>query len=116
MPFSKSVLFFFFFFNVLCSFYLSLDSISIGIGSAVFSDWALIVIADFPPSVSLTVQISYVKYKNLVAIVFIALANPFPFRRRKWQPISVFLPGEFHGQRSLGGYNLWGHKESVMTE
>ena len=35
---------------------------------------------------------------------------------RKWQPISVFLPGEFHGQRSLGGYNLWGHKESVMTE
>ena len=22
--------------------------------------------------------------------------------RRAWQPTSVFLPGEFHGQRSLG--------------
>ena len=36
--------------------------------------------------------------------------------RRKWQPIPVFLPGEFHGQRSLEGYSLWGHKESDMTE
>ena len=27
----------------------------------------------------------------------------FPWRR-KWQPIPVFLPGEFHGQRSLAGY------------
>ena len=24
--------------------------------------------------------------------------------RRKWQPTPVFLPGEFHGQRNLGGY------------
>ena len=24
----------------------------------------------------------------------------------------VFLPGEFHGQRSLAGYSSWGHKES----
>ena len=31
---------------------------------------------------------------------------------RKWQPTPVFLPGEFHGQRSLTGYSLWGHKES----
>ena len=23
---------------------------------------------------------------------------------RKWQPTSVFLPGKFHGQRSLAGY------------
>ena len=36
--------------------------------------------------------------------------------RRKWQPTPVFLPGESHGQRSLGGYSLWGHKESDMTE
>ena len=28
--------------------------------------------------------------------------------RRKWQPISVFLPGKSHGQRSLVGYSLWG--------
>ena len=36
--------------------------------------------------------------------------------RRKWQPTPVFLPGEFHGQRSLAGYRPWGHKESDMTE
>ena len=29
---------------------------------------------------------------------------------------SVFLPGEFHGQRSLAGYSPWGHKELDMTE
>ena len=32
------------------------------------------------------------------------------------QPTPVFLPGEFHGQRSLVGYRPWGHKESDMTE
>ena len=36
--------------------------------------------------------------------------------RRAWQPTPVFLPGEFHGQRSLVGYSPWGHKESDMTE
>ena len=25
--------------------------------------------------------------------------------KRKWQPTPVFLPGEFHGQRSLVGYS-----------
>ena len=28
--------------------------------------------------------------------------------RRKWQPISVFLPGKSHGQRGLVGYSPWG--------
>ena len=39
--------------------------------------------------------------------------------RRKWQPTPVFLPREFHGQRSLAGYspyNPWGGKESDTTE
>ena len=36
--------------------------------------------------------------------------------RRKWQPTLVFLPGKFQVWRSLVGYNLWGHKESYMTE
>ena len=35
--------------------------------------------------------------------------------RRKWLPTPVFLPGEFHGERSLVGYSPWGHKESDMT-
>ena len=39
----------------------------------------------------------------------------FPWRR-KWQPTPVFLPGKFHGQRSLMGYSPWGCKESDTTE
>ena len=37
-------------------------------------------------------------------------------RRRAWQPILVFMPGESHGQRSLMGYSLWRPKESDTTE
>ena len=36
--------------------------------------------------------------------------------RREWLPTPVFLPGEFHGQRSLVGYSPWSHKESGMTK
>ena len=35
---------------------------------------------------------------------------------REWQPTPAFLPGEFHGQRSLAGYSPWGHKESDTTD
>ena len=35
---------------------------------------------------------------------------------RKWQPMSVFLPGKYHGQRSLVGCSPWGCKESETTE
>ena len=37
-------------------------------------------------------------------------------RRRPWQPTSVFLSEEFHGQRSLVGYSPGDHKESDTTE
>ena len=41
-----------------------------------------------------------------------------PGSGRSWRgarkPIQVFLPGESHGQKCLGG--LWGRKESYMTE
>ena len=36
--------------------------------------------------------------------------------RKKWQPTSVFLPGESLGQRSLTGYSPQGHKESDVKE
>ena len=36
--------------------------------------------------------------------------------KRKWQPTPVFLPGKFHLQRSMGGYNQWDHQESDTTE
>ena len=35
---------------------------------------------------------------------------------RKWQPTPVFLPGKFHGQRSLVGCSPRDHKESDTTE
>ena len=37
-------------------------------------------------------------------------------RGREWLPTPVFLPGEFHRQRSLAGYSPWAHKESGTTE
>ena len=37
-------------------------------------------------------------------------------KRREWQPTPGFLPGESHGQRSLGGYSLWGLQELDMTD
>ena len=36
--------------------------------------------------------------------------------RREWLPTPAFLPGKFHGQRSLAGYSPWGHKEVKTTE
>ena len=36
----------------------------------------------------------------------------FPWRR-KWLPFPVFLPGKYHGQRSLVQYTPWGRKESA---
>ena len=36
--------------------------------------------------------------------------------RRAWQLTTVFLPGEFHGQRTLVGYSPSGCKESDTTE
>ena len=36
--------------------------------------------------------------------------------RRQWHPIPVFLPGKFHGQRSLVGSSPWGGEEWDTTE
>ena len=48
-------------------------------------------------------------------IIRIKITHP-DVGRRKWQPIPVFLPREFHGQRSLVGCCPWGRTESDMTE
>jgi len=44
-----------------------------------------------------------------------SLGREVPWRRA-WQPTSVFLPGESHGQRSLAGYSSKGRKELHTTE
>ena len=36
--------------------------------------------------------------------------------RRKWQPTPVFLPGKFHGQRSMVGYHPVQFSHSVMSD
>ena len=46
---------------------------------------------------------------------FDPLLGKIPWRSKPL-PSLVFLPGKSHGQRSLAGYSLWGHKESDMTE
>ena len=35
---------------------------------------------------------------------------------KEWQPIPIFLPRKFHGQRSLASYSPWGCKELDTTE
>ena len=46
-------------------------------------------------------------------ILFLGGEDPW---RREGLPTPVFLPGEFHGQRSLVGYSSWGKKELDTTE
>ena len=46
-------------------------------------------------------------------VQFLAQEDP---QSRKSQPLHVFLPGKFHGQRNLAGYSSWGRKELDMTE
>ena len=63
--------------------------------------------------------------KNLLAMLesqvqsrpgFDPWAGKMPWSR-KWQLTPIFLPGEFHGQRSLLGYTVHGiAKESDITE
>ena len=35
---------------------------------------------------------------------------------RKWIPTPAFLPGKYHGWRSLAGYSPWGCKKLDTTE
>ena len=49
-------------------------------------------------------------YLNIVKVIYDKpTANLW---RRKWKPIPVFLPGNFHGQRSLAGYLVHGVTKS----
>ena len=55
--------------------------------------------------------------KNLPAILETQIwFNPWIRKipwRREWLPTPVFLPGEFHGQRSLAGYSPWAIKSQT---
>ena len=58
----------------------------------------------------------YVLVKWCTHCFFISCLLPVQISSRKWQPTPVFLPGKFHGQKSLAGYSPWGCKESDTTE
>ena len=53
--------------------------------------------------------------RDTAAVGFDAWVRKIPWRR-KWKPTLVFLPGEFHGQRSLAKCSLQDCKESDTTE
>ena len=63
-------------------------------------------------SVSLVVQVA----KNLPAMqeTWVRFLGQEDSLGRKWQPTPIFLPGEFHEQRSLVSYSPWGRKELDM--
>ena len=70
-----------------------------------------------------TIYIAFTLYLQLFTYHLHYIRYYKPFRddlkysmRREWQPTPVFLPGEYHEQRSLAGYSPWGHKESDTTE
>ena len=50
-----------------------------------------------------------------VRLGFSPWVGKIPWRRKRL-PNPVFLPGEFHGQRSLAGHRPWGHKELDTTK
>ena len=56
-----------------------------------------------------------VTWANVGAAGLIPGSGRLPWRE-KWQPTPIFLPGRFHGQRSLTGYIVQGVAESDMTQ
>jgi len=48
--------------------------------------------------------------------VFLLVPAPTWEWPRLWRLLQVFLPGEFHGQRSLSSYSQWSHKDLDVTE
>ena len=45
-----------------------------------------------------------------------SLGQKDPLKKEMVPTLQVFLPEEFHGQRSLASYSPWGHKELDTTE
>ena len=74
--------------------------------------------------INLSIYILYINlvccnFVNVLVLIFFFFGEEFKERfpwRREWHHTSIFLPGEFHGQRSLVGYGPWGRKESNITE
>ena len=81
--------------------------------SSLFSDSWWLVCSGFPSWCS--GKESACQYRRCNRHRFNPCVSKIPWSR-KWQPIPVFLPGKFHGRKSLVGYNPWGCEESDMIE
>ena len=75
-----------------------------GLENTVYSPWGY---KELEMTEQLSLSLSTVK--NLLQwgrLGFSPWARKIPYRR-EWKPMPVFLPGEFHGQKILGGYSPW---------
>ena len=52
----------------------------------------------------------------ITLILWVLLFVILIFRRRRWHPTPVLLPGKSHGRRSLVGCSPWSRKEPDTTE
>ena len=52
------------------------------------------------------------QYSRPMQVWFLGWKDPL---EKKMAMHSIFLPGEFHGQRSLVGYSPWGRKETWLS-
>ena len=75
-----------------------------------------------PLSSTLAWQIPWTEEPGRLAVHVVAKSQTrlsdftFTHWRRKWQPTSVFLPGESQGWQCLVGCRLWGRTESDTTK
>ena len=85
-------------------------------------NWTPCVIKQLPTTIYFT-RVVYIWASQVVLVVRNLPANTRDIKdsrkilwRRAQQPISVFLPRESHGQRTLACYSPQGHTKSDMTE
>ena len=81
---------------------------------AVMISWfsGYILVMSFPGAISDFLKKTHLPKQETQQTWFDRLVGKIPWSR-KWQPIPVFLPGKFHGQRSLAGYSPLGHKSGT---
>ena len=77
----------------------------------------------FPPSfiekTSLSHRVFLAHFSNIrwpYMMGFNFRVSILSYRKRRWHPTSVLLPGKSHGWRSLVSCSPWGHEESDTTE
>ena len=77
--------------------------------------WAIVCTHQGASQVALVDKESSCQWRRHKRHWFDPCVRKIPWSRGQ-QPTPVFLPGKFHGQRSLARYSPWGCEESGMTE